>query len=439
MKNIVKFLFSFAIVPFSLTSCMNSNVATLIYESKDKVKLDSEYIYSEPYQTFEESTLSFASKFSSYIYQDYKNTYDNLVVSPASMYMGLAMAAASANNSSREEILKALNISSYDELIDNIPTFYSLLNDENHFGVTNFTNSLWLDTKCEFKDEGLKELSNNFFTTSYYGDFFNQNKEMNKSIQNYVKDKTKGLINNEFKFSENTMLVLLNILYYKDIWNELGDDLPYFNKEIEFKNKNGEISKKKFLEGYYNVGQVYESEKYETFYTKTKRNYTLQFIKPKEGYSIDEVFNESTIKEIENIESYNPYDEVNKIRYHTRTIFPEFEGEFNEDLLDFMKNRFNLLNSTNEVLADFSSIIKEDFLKESNVFISTIIHITKLKVNKKGIEGAAVTAIGEDGATGDGPIEYKDIYKDFIIDKTFGFYIKDSNGNIIFSGVINKI
>ena len=79
MKNIVKFLFSFAIIPFSLTSCMNSNAATLIYESKDKVKLDGDYIYSESYQTFEESTLSFASRFSSYIYQDYKNTYDNFL------------------------------------------------------------------------------------------------------------------------------------------------------------------------------------------------------------------------------------------------------------------------------------------------------------------------------------------------------------------------
>ncbi|MDE6060358.1 MAG: serpin family protein, partial [Clostridia bacterium] len=61
-------------------------------------------------------------------------------------------------------------------------------------------------------------------------------------------------------------------------------------------------------------------------------------------------------------------------------------------------------------------------------------HVTDLTVNKKGIEGAAVTVIK--GAMSSRPAEIK---LDFVIDKAFGFIITDRDNVTLFSGVVNKI
>ena len=60
-------------------------------------------------------------------------------------------------------------------------------------------------------------------------------------------------------------------------------------------------------------------------------------------------------------------------------------------------------------------------------------------MDKKGIEGAAVTVIQMDGATSAGPGEYERVYEDFIIDRAFGFIITDPYDVTLFSGVVNSL
>jgi hypothetical protein len=58
-------------------------------------------------------------------------------------------------------------------------------------------------------------------------------------------------------------------------------------------------------------------------------------------------------------------------------------------------------------------------------------------VDRRGIEGAAVTYIPMAGAPGPG--EYERVYLDFIVDRAFGFVITDRNDITLFSGVVNEI
>ena len=80
---------------------------------------------------------------------------------------------------------------------------------------------------------------------------------------------------------------------------------------------------------------------------------------------------------------------------------------------------------------DFSGITNE------SVYCDTVIHKCNLKVDKTGIEGAAVVATR--GLTSPGPDEYEDVYHDYIVDRAFGFVIVDSYGSVLFAGVINNI
>ena len=83
-----------------------------------------------------------------------------------------------------------------------------------------------------------------------------------------------------------------------------------------------------------------------------------------------------------------------------------------------------------EEASDFSGIT------ESDVYVDALIHKCALKVNKKGIEGAAVTAVVGDGA---GAPIYQNVYHDYTVDRAFGFILTDGYGTVLFSGAVNKI
>lgn len=436
MKNIIKLLFILPTISLSISSCYTPSFS-LIFNAKESENISYLDIKdNNSYEKLTESAKDFAFSFSSLIYDDYSSKYDNLVVSPATTYMGLALISAVSSSSSQEEILNTLNID-YETLKDNVDLMYRALNDDDkEKGKTILDNSIWINSDTKIKVDGFKELSEEFYVNSYRSDFLNNNKKANQDLTNYIKDKTNDLIDLDLKIDPSVYFVLLNVLYYKDLWNNEGDELSFTSKEIPFKNRNNEITNQKMLQSFYESGRVYESAKFESFFNVTTRGYTINFIKPKDNYTIDEVFTYDSLKEISEIESYNEVDEINKIKYYTRCIFPEFEGDFNENLVDFFKNNYGINDIFNFKTADFSKILESNDRGEG--FISKLIHATKLKVNKKGIEGAAIFVSSLDGATDDQE-PYEKIYEDFILDCSFGFYILDPYDNIIFSGVIDKI
>ena len=87
----------------------------------------------------------------------------------------------------------------------------------------------------------------------------------------------------------------------------------------------------------------------------------------------------------------------------------------------------SLLNPTT---CDFSSITTDA------AFVSKIRHLAKLKVNKTGVEGAAVTYMEAPGSAGPG--EYSDVYETFIVDKEFGFILSEGD-TVLFSGIVTNI
>ena len=72
------------------------------------------------------------------------------------------------------------------------------------------------------------------------------------------------------------------------------------------------------------------------------------------------------------------------------------------------------------------------------MYCNMIRHISKLQVNKKGIEGAAVTIMEEYGEAM--PSEkYKIVDEEFLVDKAFGFVLIDRYDIPVFSGIVTNI
>ena len=99
---------------------------------------------------------------------------------------------------------------------------------------------------------------------------------------------------------------------------------------------------------------------------------------------------------------------------------------------DILQQNFGIQTLFDEETCDLTALTDD-----KPAFCDGVIHQTSLEVNKKGIEGAAITVIP--GAGAPGPDEYEDVYVDFIVDRAFCFILTDSHDTVIFSGVVENI
>lgn len=422
------------------TACNSSGKSTLLASPATPVRLETINYDAEELNTFIDKVDLFASEFAAEAYSEYEKG-GNFTVSPISLFMALSLAAECADGSTRDEILSAMGVT-YDQLITNLSTLYCSLNSEHYVETQqgeklqsklSLGNSIWIQEGAQAKQACLNTLSQKYYCYSYSADFLNDNNNANKAVRAFVKDQTNGLIDQDFNLSEDTLFALINTLYLKDVWNTYGDDLSKTSTEYSFTNYDGSVEQLNLLQGYYKDGRAYESETYTSFYTSTLSGYKIKFIVPKDGYTVDEVFTAENISEANSVTDYDPYDNENLLYYHTRCLFPEYEASYDNFLKDLLRNKFGITSL-------FNGNCNFKNLSDEEIICSDVRHVTKLKVNKTGVEGAAVTIIAADAAAGaPDEREYRDVFTDFIVDRAFGFVLTDKNDVTLFSGVVSNV
>ena len=427
-----------AVGVFALSSCASAGKSTRLGAPAAATPLSYQERQDEGLNALRTGAENFASKFAA---ETFKATDDgkNFAVAPISVYMALSVASECANGQTREEILNGLNVE-YSALKNNFSKLYRSLIAENRSntgdleGRLNLTNSIWLNSgwgDLGVKSNCINSLADNYYCHSYSADFMYDNGAANRALQDFIKKQTYGLIDKNFEISNESTFVLLNTLYLKDIWNDYGKDLSLTDENYQFTERDGDIKVGKLLQGYYSTGRAYEEQTFTHFYTKTLNGYKIKFILPKDGYTVKDVFTQENIARVNALTDYNAVDEENLLRYHTRCLFPQFSASFDKDVKSVLAESFGIRSMFNADECDFSSVASMPS------YCSKVRHVTKLNVDKKGIEGAAVTAMSMDGAPG--PDEYRDVYEDFVVDRAFGFILTDRYGTTVFSGVVNNI
>lgn len=387
----------------------------------------------EEYIKFLNQLNLFSSKLSEEIYNNNK-TEENYVISPVSIYMALAMCIESGSDEVREELLNALGMT-YEEVYKYTKVLFSKLNDSaNTSSVVGrkklfeeiMSNSIWVDDNVTLKEEGLLQLANNYNCSSYSVPFKNRNRQANNAIKDYINKQTNGLIDKYYNISKDTLFTLINTYYLKDVWNYDGDPLQFATDQYMF----NDLIETYLLQGYYKPGKAYETEKYTSFYTITNHQIKIKFVVPNDGYSINDIYNQETLYSVNSKKDYNAIDDENKIKYYTRCLFPEFEAQYDDDIQNVLKTGFNI-NRIFDLGLNMTNITDE------TIQCSAVYHSTKLKVDRKGIEGASVVVIP--GATSPGPDEYQEIYLDYVVNKNFIVIVTDEYDVPLFSGVIYNI
>ena len=387
----------------------------------------------ETFLAVQQGAEDFAARFASAALQEAaKEGTENAVVSPISVYMGLSLAAASGAGETKEELLSALGVTE-ETLGKGVSVLWRSLNRElGKTGDITLSNGIWLDASTPFVEETLDVLAEDYYCNSYSADFAGDNDAANRALSKYIKEETNGLIDADLALSPETVFALVNTLYLKDTWNEYGDDIAR-TEERAFTQGNGEEVLRRLLQGDHSMGRAYEGETYTSFYTSTMHGFRITFLVPKDGVSLSEVMTAQNIAEVSSKEDWNATDEEHHIRYYTRCLFPEFEGDYAGDVSPVLKEEFGIEKLFDCNQSDLSALTG----KMSAIYCTEAQHIAKLKVDKKGIEGAAVFVLP--GAGEAGPDEYEQVYEDFLVDRAFGFVLTDSYNTTLFAGVIHEV
>lgn len=433
MKNkrmIRLFSIPLVLIMSSLTACSSTALPML------KAKAEApEFISSNMTNNFIEfisKANDFALPLIENINKDLK-AKDNSAYSPVSLFYAIGMLSKVTANEDKQNLLKILKVSE-DELNQCIGTLYSACNrefgDRRITGKEKIDNSIWLDEKYTFNDKMLDDLAQIFYTDSFSCNFNTNNKKTNEAISDYVKDCTDGFLKPKYDFNKYTTFVLLNTLYFEDIWNNEGEDLTK-DKIRDFKNYDNSVSNLQYYSTYYEPGKIIETEKYKSMYCATYNNFKIDFIVPKDGVNVDDLFTEETLRAHETLKRvYEEGDENSLVRYQSNILTPEFDASFDDDILKYFYSTYE----TGEI-DDFSDFVTRGG-EEVDLSIESIVHTTKVEFKKDKVRGAAATAIVCNESEAE---PRKIVYDSLLVDRSFIYTIKDPQGINLFQGVVYKL
>lgn len=420
----------------SQSSGVLENARLLKGPEADDAPFDYREAQNKDYISFKRKLQSFAAELSDLIANRIYKEGENIAFSPLSIEMCLGLAIRCAGGETREELLSAIGVD-----YTTFNHFYSLFFRETCFeshsyanelqAMLRLANSIWVDDDVILRDLDLEDLANDYFCYSHEADFDGNNKMSNEAIAAFIKEKTNGMLNPELSLSPNTLFVLMNTLYLKDIWNGDGGDLSLAPSSYRFVNQNGNVSVKDLLSGHYLPGKAVEEKDFSYFFTSTYDGMIMTFLKPNEGQSAKIIFTKENIDKVLT-SSYITDDSIKKEHYFTNCIFPEFTAECDMNLNQLFVEDLHIVSLFDNKTCDFSNVTDRE-----DAYVDEIRHISKLEVDKKGIEGAAVTYMALAGSSA--PDEtWKDVYENFVVDKEFGFILSRGDA-VAFSGIITNI
>ena len=344
----------------------------------------------------------------------------NILISPISIVSALGMVANGANRETLSEMEEVLN-SDIQGLNDYLKAYTAYLPSSDKYKVS-LANSIW------FKDdEGLNvnkdflQTNKDYYDASVYKAAFD--KSTKDDINAWVKEKTNGMIETLLEEAppKDAVMYLINALSFDAEWANI-----YKNTQIndgEFTLGNGEKQAVELMSS--SEFSYLENETVTGFIKPYKDNkYAFVALLPKENISMADLLKSIEAKDLISLLENKKDKEVN-------VKIPKFSMEF-DTLLNETLQSLGILDAFDEKKADFTSLGKS---VDGNIYISRVIHKTKIDLDERGTKAGAVTAV--DMVTESAPIEEA---KKVILDRPFFFMILDTEQNLpLFMGSLMSV
>ena len=341
----------------------------------------------------------------------------NLMISPLSISLALAMAYNGAEGNTQDQMEKMLHKIGMtpDEINHSYKSLVDALESHDPKVELSIANAIFYHENYTIK--------NNFITTnrSYYNaeiddlNFSNTSATLDR-VNGWVKDKTRDKIGRIIEnVSPDDVMYLINAIYFNGEWSYRFDDNNTADRIFFLEDGSEIMTPTMYLEETFNYLNTDKFELLEMPYGGKK--YSMLIFLPFEDYSTNDVIEEIDPDKLQTWIS-------NMNGWNKRVFLPKFEFAYENSLIDNLK-ALGMTDAFQPRSSDFSGITDD-----TDLYISEVKHKSYIKVDERGTEAAAVTGV---------TIETTSIqpHSIFAVDRPFVFAIREKDTNaILFLGKV---
>ncbi|XP_067252130.1 antithrombin-III [Chanodichthys erythropterus] len=356
-----------------------------------------------------------------------KSSDENIFLSPISISTAFAMTKLGACNRTLEQLMKVFHFDSIKEKTsDQVHYFFAKLNcrlyRKKHETTELISANRLFGDKSTLFNESFQHISEMVYGAKLMPLNFKEKPEVSRmAINEWIANKTENRIKDtlpEGSIDTNTILVLVNAIYFKGQWKHKFDKqnvlkldfhvsethkcpVPMMYQEKKFQYAKITADKVKILELPYNGGDI-----------------TMVLILPTDGAALSEV--------VANMNLQKLVGWLHAMKETTVSVqVPRFRIEDSFSLKEQL-TKMGLEDLFSPENASLPGMVADD---GPNLYISDAYHKAFLEVNEEGSEAAAATAVVATGRS-------LNIFRDyFVADRPFLLLIREASINaLIFTG-----
>lgn len=343
----------------------------------------------------------------------------NVVCSPLNLFESLSLLAETTDGETKTQILSLLGT---DEAALR-PAAQALLNANSiDSGVTTsvLANSVWLGNGLRYNEETLKLLAEEYYTSSYSGEFGSE--DYNAALREWLNRQTKGMLKQQadnVTLPETAVLCLASTVYFSARWQDEFN--PSNNTFDLFHTPAGDVTAEFMHSKRYGAfcwGERFQA--YELRFSSECGGGGVRLILPDEGVEVNDLLADPEL-----------YDSLSSNRWKKTTYtqvelsLPKFDVSSDLELSDSLK-ALGVTDVFSEN-ADFSPLLEDD------AALSEVRHAARVVVDEEGTQAAAFTVEVLNGAA-----PPPDTTVEFTLDRPFIFVVESSCGSTLFMGVVNN-
>lgn len=310
--------------------------------------------------------------------QESKN--ENVLISPLSIQLALAMTANGADGETRKEMEALLGDGlSIEELNKYLYTRINSLPSEDKYKL-GIANSIWFrdDENRLTVEQDFLQTNADYYDAQIYKSAFDD--QTVKDINHWVAGHTNGMIDEILdQIDPDTVMYLINALVFDAKWEKTYELSDIWDGT--FTAVSGDTRKVKMMNS--TEGKYLDDGKATGFIKDYKDGkYSFAALLPNENVDIydyiDGLTNEGLLQTIKNAGAGS-----------VMAIMPKFSYEYELTMNDLLK-KLGMPSAFNRGIADFSKLGHSSY---GNIYIGNVLHKTFIAVDELGTKAGAVTSV----------------------------------------------
>ncbi|KAI0513757.1 hypothetical protein KFK09_009787 [Dendrobium nobile] len=354
----------------------------------------------------------------------------NFVFSPLSLRAALSLTAAGAKGETLRQLLSFLGSPSTDHLHSASARLVEAVREGNSELLLSFVNGLWIDRSMTVNPSFMGVAASFYDAAAESVDFTHQATLEQKKINDWIEEKTNGVIKNlipDGTVDNTTRLILANALHFKGKWQEKFD--RYMTQNNNFYLLDGSTiqvpfmsSRKKQFISSYDGFKVLKLPYKQQENNQGNRSFSLLLFLPNEINGLQDLINRA-VSDPNFINEHVPYNRVDVQSF----MVPKFKISFSFETTDVLSN-LGLKSLFSWSAADLSGMC----LESARLCVSSIHHKAAIEVDEEGTVAAAATAVTVMLMCYIPPVS-------FVADHPFMFVLReDVTGAILFFGHVGN-